>query len=68
MDWYERRQAWERVTRALLKEVLARPRLWTRRILWAKLEDAQKELAESLRQARLSEAQRQLAQGRLQLQ
>ena len=68
MDWYERRQAWERVTRALLKEVLARPRLWARRILWAQLEDAQREIAELLRQSRLFEAQCQLAQGRLQLQ
>ena len=68
MDWYERRQAWERVTRALLKEVWARPLLWTRRVLWAhlkELEDAQRELE---RQERHAEARQLLAQGLLQLQ
>ena len=68
MDWYERRQAWERVTRALLKEVWARPLLWTRRILWAQLEEAQSDFADAQRLLRLFKAQCQLAQGQLRLQ
>ena len=61
-------QAWERVARGLIREVRARPALWTRRILWAQLEDAHRELADAQRQLRLFEAQSQLAQGQLQLQ
>ena len=62
------RQAWERITRAMLKEVKARPILWTRRILWAQLEDAQSDLVDVQRLLRLFEAQCQLAQGQLRLQ